>query len=481
MKYVAGGTVHVSAAKLCAFGLCTHAKSGVFCERVLWSRRVWHCPAGSATGVPHSDDVAAVLKRIMSPTAAGAGAEGAEVGFDVSELIAGVVHDVKPMGNRTDGTACPTCKQKFQAADGCEPWLYLCGHSACGACNAAVQKRPACPVCLMPGTGAVINTSLLTALVALGAAVEDAQLCCIKCAEADDVEPATQACGCCDESSRYFCDVHGRHHVKKAGHSLSPLGDAAPGAVLSPRLHCGNSEHASAKDMTFCVSCRAVVCTYCLLGDHRGHDVKPLPVAAKALSGELPQWLKRCESAQAIFARGKVEVQAAIDKAIEDTTAVVHEYDRATSEAMEAIVKSLLAIKAKHITAANTLLADRLKALNAQLDVLSVTSAQLEAVATAVRARVNSPDPSEVVNALHLANRSTTLFSHDYKGPVTSDTTQLTFSAEAVLSMLNDCSHLLVVTQEVRGLRGVWAVAGGCPMLRQCVCGHQCMCSSLNS
>eukprot|EP00698_Gefionella_okellyi_P004287 TRINITY_DN13976_c0_g1_i1.p1 TRINITY_DN13976_c0_g1~~TRINITY_DN13976_c0_g1_i1.p1 ORF type:complete len:605 (+),score=117.15 TRINITY_DN13976_c0_g1_i1:80-1894(+) len=164
---------------------------------------------------------------------------------------------------------CPQCRQLFA-----DPRLLDCLHSVCAGClprlvQANTPGYMICPICASPSQVHQDGFPSVAANLALATAVESekgAHRNCENCEGAASTafcyECAAFMCGPCSETV-HSNRVHRAHRVVAASEKKK-----------QPRT-C--QDHQGERLGLFCMQCRVVVCSHCLLvGSHRGHNCASL-------------------------------------------------------------------------------------------------------------------------------------------------------------------------------------------------------------
>ena len=178
----------------------------------------------------------------------------------------------------TDNLSCPVCYQLFK-----KPKYLPCHHSYCEHCleKMQVQCKIICPECrkeaIVPPGGVkdLDNNFFINRLVdefILKRKVEgEAEVKCDECCGDDPVVAF------CPDCTMFLCDVCNECHkrsVKSRGHGIVPLTElrSKKDVAIQPKpkaMMC--SEH-DIELLFYCETCDQLVCMYCTVKDHNGHN-----------------------------------------------------------------------------------------------------------------------------------------------------------------------------------------------------------------
>ena len=270
---------------------------------------------------------------------------------------------------------CPSCSAQFSNA--CfedVPHLLNCGHTVCGGCcsASALLPTPTCPVCNVNTIASAVNHGV-AALIAKsgpdgdsGTAEGGAQMPCADCTALGLVSNVhgTAVCESCEScGGKKLCSWHAGPH-RCAGHSVRNFRPA-------PSLLLCCTTHSDVIASAVCLDDGAAVCADCTVADHRGHAVVASSVDAVSRLGTLKQ---QCLQNAGVLAHGGVvEVSAAKE-------ALSQRHASAVKDVNQAVDRAKATLDARRAAVLSSLEAEvrrRHKALDVQLDGLSVSASQL--------------------------------------------------------------------------------------------------------
>ena len=176
----------------------------------------------------------------------------------------------------TDFLTCPVCRQLFN-----NPRFLPCYHSYCEQCleNLQEQSKIICPECRRAATvplGGVKSlqsnffvNQLVGELANKSAKEGDEEVQCDNCDENDLVNAFCPSC------NLFLCDICYRYHKRDRttrNHATVVLSEivTVPDQTLVKTLQC--REHESNELPYYCETCNELICTYCTIKEHSGHN-----------------------------------------------------------------------------------------------------------------------------------------------------------------------------------------------------------------
>ena len=174
---------------------------------------------------------------------------------------------------------CPICYQLFG-----KPKFLPCHHSYCEECleKMQVQSKIVCPECRAVATVPVegvkklptnfLITRLVDELILKRKVVGEDKAKCDDCSEDD---PVVSYCPDCDSFRCHICSEAHKRNKRYLNHNLLPLNelqslnDMQQIKPKSKVLLCEDHEN---ELNYYCDTCKKLVCTYCTIKDHSGHN-----------------------------------------------------------------------------------------------------------------------------------------------------------------------------------------------------------------
>ena len=178
----------------------------------------------------------------------------------------------------TDNLSCPVCYQLFK-----NPKYLPCHHSYCEQCleKMQVQSKIICPECrkeaIVPPGGVkdLDNNFFINRLVdvfILKRKVEGETE--VKCDECSGEDPVVAFCPDCTMFLCHLCSEHHKRSNKSRGHSIVPLTElrSKKYVVIQPKPQAMMCREHDIELLFYCETCVQLVCMYCTVKDHIGHN-----------------------------------------------------------------------------------------------------------------------------------------------------------------------------------------------------------------
>ena len=178
----------------------------------------------------------------------------------------------------TDNLSCPVCYQLFK-----KPKYLPCHHSYCEHCleKMQVQSKIICPECrkeaIVPPGGVkdLDNNFFINRLVdefILKRKVEgEAE---VKCDECCGDDPVVAFCPDCTLFLCHVCNEYHKRSVKSRGHAIVPLTElrSKKDVAIQPKPKAMMCREHDIELLFYCETCDQLVCMYCTVKDHNGHN-----------------------------------------------------------------------------------------------------------------------------------------------------------------------------------------------------------------
>lgn len=218
--------------------------------------------------------------------------------------------------------------------------------------------------------------------------------CCGLCLEDGIEESALYECETCD--GKALCARHFQVHCqRKAGHAVNPLGSLPAAAARQPvTAPCGAHDDITAT--SYCLQHKALLCAACVTHAGHGGDVAAVAAACALLSSQLSPLLDRMSCAS-------VALQAASDAVGESKSGLIARVDASVARfdlVVDDVIVKVNEYRASTIAAVRAVCADRVKALEAQADELTVSAGQLAACVAGGKAAMSRDGPDRLQHAL---------------------------------------------------------------------------------
>ena len=178
----------------------------------------------------------------------------------------------------TDNLSCPVCYQLFK-----KPKYLPCHHSYCENCleKMQVQSKIICPECrqeaIVPPGGVkdLDNNFFINRLVdefILKRKVEGGAE--VKCDECGGEDPVVAFCPDCTLFLCYVCNEYHKRSIKSRGHGIVPLTElkSKKDVAIQPKPKAMMCREHDIELLFYCETCDQLVCMYCTVKDHNGHN-----------------------------------------------------------------------------------------------------------------------------------------------------------------------------------------------------------------
>ena len=178
----------------------------------------------------------------------------------------------------TDNLSCPVCYQLFK-----KPKYLPCHHSYCEQCleKMQVQSKIICPECrkeaIVPPGGVkdLDNNFFINRLVdafILKRKVEGETE--VKCDECSGEDPVVAFCPDCTLFLCHVCNEHHKRSIKSRGHGIVPLTElrSKKDVAIQPKPKAMMCREHDIELLFYCETCDQLVCMYCTVKDHNGHN-----------------------------------------------------------------------------------------------------------------------------------------------------------------------------------------------------------------
>ena len=178
----------------------------------------------------------------------------------------------------TDNLSCPVCYQLFK-----NPKYLPCHHSYCEQCleKMQVQSKITCPECrkeaIVPPGGVkdLDNNFFINRLVdefILKRKVEGEEE--VKCDECSGEDPVVAFCPDCTLFLCHVCNEYHKRSNKFRGHGIVPLTElkSKKDVPIQPKPKAMMCREHDIELLFYCETCDQLVCMYCTVKDHNGHN-----------------------------------------------------------------------------------------------------------------------------------------------------------------------------------------------------------------
>ncbi|XP_046338563.2 uncharacterized protein LOC124119931 [Haliotis rufescens] len=273
----------------------------------------------------------------------------------------------EPVASKTiafKNLCCSNCEVEIQ-----DLVILSCYHAICKTClKTGEQIRDEeksvtlCPVCKTEVTSAAgpnalrsqLNTCISRVFGLLGNGLpktetSNCSICCLR----NQLNEATHQCLDCAD---VLCDLcqkgHNASRITHA-HRVVAIEDVKSGKYVvtaQTTLPCSNSAHKRANCAYFCQICVSPMCEYCLLFEHKGHQILPLEEASRQCGKQLEERSEKLDTYLAEVTsmleksssrRGNIIAsrEATLNTLREKTQAMVESLQKQEQEAVEKVTR----------------------------------------------------------------------------------------------------------------------------------------------
>ena len=275
----------------------------------------------------------------------------------------------KEVKKATANLTCPICYQLFN-----NPKYLPCHHSYCEQCleKMQVQSKVICPECRKEATipeGGVKdlpNNFFINRMVdelVLKRKVEGEEE--VKCDECDEDEPVVAYC---PECNMFFCQTCNESHKRSKrfrGHGIVPLTELSSNKdiTIQPKAKALICKEHDIELLFYCETCEQLICMYCTVKEHNGHNHDTVKKMATKHRKELNEVTAPVDE----MIRDLSEAQNNIDKIIKKARQQGEEVDKKIDQHYNELVQKLMKQKEQLKQQAHDAVSQKEKALTEQL------------------------------------------------------------------------------------------------------------------
>ena len=279
----------------------------------------------------------------------------------------------------TDNLSCPVCYQLFK-----NPKYLPCHHSYCEQCleKMQVQSKIICPECrketIVPPGGVkdLDNNFFINRLVdefILKRKVEGEEE--VKCDECHGEDPVVAFCPDCTLFLCHVCNEYHKRSIKSRGHGIVPLTElrSKKGVTIQPKakvLVCSEHEY---ELKHYCESCDELVCLYCTMKKHNGHNHDTV----KNMAGKHRQELKKVTAPVEEMIRGLSTTHDNIEKMGKKIKQQGDEVNKKIDQHYDGVIQKLLQQKEQLKQQVDDTVSQKVKAVTTQLGEVKYAQAEV--------------------------------------------------------------------------------------------------------
>ena len=285
----------------------------------------------------------------------------------------------KEVKKATVNLTCPICYQLFK-----NPKYLPCHHSYCEQCleKMQVQSKIICPECrkeaIVPTGGVkdLPNNFFINRMVdemVLKRKVEGEEE--VKCDECDEDEPVVAYCPECNSFLCQFCYETHKRNKRFRGHGIVPLAElrSSRSIPLEAKTKIPLCKEHDEQLKYFCETCEQLVCMYCTVKEHIGHNHDTVKKMATKHRNEL----KKVTAPVDEMIRDLSEAHDNIDKMGKKIRGQGDEVDKKIDQHYDELVQKLMKQKEQLKQQAHDAVSQKEKALRVQLEEVEYAQAEV--------------------------------------------------------------------------------------------------------
>ena len=285
----------------------------------------------------------------------------------------------KEVKKATVNLTCPICYQLFN-----NPKYLPCHHSYCERCleKMQVQKKIVCPECrkeaTVPAGGVkdLPNNFFINRMVdelVLKHKVEGEEE--VKCDECDEDEPVVAYCPECNSFLCQFCYETHKRNKRFRGHGIVPLTElrSSKSIPLEAKIQVPLCKEHDEQLKYYCETCEQLVCMYCTVKEHNGHNHDTVKKMATKHRNEL----KNVTAPVDKIIRDLSEAHDNIDKMKKKIRQQGDEVDKKMDQYYDKLVQKLMKQKEQLKQQAHDAVSQKEKALTVQLEEVEYAQAEV--------------------------------------------------------------------------------------------------------
>ena len=279
----------------------------------------------------------------------------------------------------TDNLSCPVCYQLFK-----NPKYLPCHHSYCEQCleKMQVQSKIICPECrkevIVPPGGVkdLDNNFFINRLVdefILKRKVEgEAEVKCDECSGEDAVVAF------CPDCTMFLCHICNECHKrsnKSRGHGIVPLTElrSKKDVAIQPKPKAMMCREHDIELLFYCETCDQLVCMYCTVKDHNGHNHDTV----KKMVNKHRQELKKITAPVEEMIRGLSDTHDNIEKMRKKIRQQGNEVNKKIDQHYDGVIQKLMEQKEQLKQQVRGTVSQKEKAVTTQLEEVEYAQAEV--------------------------------------------------------------------------------------------------------
>ena len=285
----------------------------------------------------------------------------------------------KEVKKATVNLTCPICYQLFN-----NPKYLPCHHSYCEQCleKMQVQNKIICPECrkeaAVPPGGVkdLPNNFFINRMVdelVLKRKVEGEEE--VKCDECDEDDPVVAYC---PECNMFYCQTCNELHKRSKrfrGHGIVPLTELRSNkdVTIQPKAKAPICKEHDIELLFYCETCEQLICMYCTVKEHNGHNHDTVKKMATKHRNELKDVTAPVDE----MIRDLSEAHDNIDKMKKKIRQQSDEVDKKIDQHYNELVQKLMKQKEQVKQQAQDAVSQKEKALTVQLEEVEYAQAEM--------------------------------------------------------------------------------------------------------
>ena len=279
----------------------------------------------------------------------------------------------------TDNLSCPVCYQLFK-----NPKYLPCHHSYCEQCleKMQVQSKIICPECrkkaIVPPGGVkdLDNNFFINRLVdefILKRKVEgEAEVKCDECAGED---PVVAFCPDCTLFLCHVCNEYHKRSIKSRDHGIVPLTElrSKKDVAIQPKPKAMMCREHDIEVLFYCETCDQLVCMYCTVKDHNGHNHDTV----KKMVNKHRQELKKTTAPVEEMIRGLSDAHSNIEKMRNKIRQQGDEVNKKIDQHYDGVIQKLMEQKEQLKQQVRGTVSQKEKAVTTQLEEVEYAQAEV--------------------------------------------------------------------------------------------------------
>ena len=334
----------------------------------------------------------------------------------------------------TDFLTCPVCRQLFN-----NPRFLPCYHFYCEQCLESLQEESkiSCPECRHKATVPLGGVKLLQSNFFVNRLVGELVN---KCAKEGDEEVQCDTCdendlviAFCPSCSLFLCEVCYRYHMRDRAtrkHATIVLSEiiTVPDQTLVKALQC--RAHGSNELPYYCETCNELICTYCTIKEHSGHNHDTVKKMAAKCRHKMNENIATIEK----MFKGLSKLHSDIEMMVTEIKNQANEVIKEIHEHYATMVDIIMGQRNQMEQQVHTMVAEKVKALTLQLEEINSKQTHFLHMKELTDSAKKSSNPDEILLSIQkqLTTYTNQLMEILNPQPVESDTIRF-FADEAFL------------------------------------------------